>query len=82
MTITVEAMKELAPDGCQIIDIRSEMELSYGKIPGAVHIKQDALYGNEYIDRSGKPVIICCSRGEFSVEASEKLREEGEIKAA
>ena len=77
MTMTVEAMKELAPDGCQIIDIRSEMELSYGKIPGAVHIKQDALYGNEYIDRSGKPVIICCSRGEFSVEAAEKLREEG-----
>lgn len=77
MTITVADMKKLEQGSYQLIDIRSDMELSYGKIPGSVHIKADELDESDIPDKSGRPVIICCSRGEYSVEAAEKLREKG-----
>lgn len=71
-SITVAEIKKLPPDSYQIIDIRSDMELSYGKIPGSVHINSDELEKSQIIDRT-KLVIICCSRGEYSKEAAEIL---------
>lgn len=76
-TITVQEMKKLNPDSYQLIDIRSDMELSYGKMPNAVHIRSEELQESSTVDKSGKKVIICCSRGEYSVGAAEKLRKSG-----
>ena len=76
MNITVEELKQLAKDSYQIIDIRDEVEIAHGEIPGAIACKQDEIIGNGQIDFS-KELIICCSRGRFSVDVAEELQAQG-----
>ena len=76
MNITVEELKQLAKDSYQIIDIRDEVEIAHGEIPGAIACKQDGIIGNGQIDFT-KELIICCSRGRFSVDVAEELRAQG-----
>ena len=74
MEITVQELKSLNKDSCQIIDIRSEGEVSHGAIPGAVNLMPENIEGNPEIDFS-KKLVICCSRGKISVEVAERLSE-------
>ena len=76
MNITIEELKKLEKGTYQIIDIRDENEVAHGAIPGAVAIPSDAIEGNPAIDFS-KKLVICCSRGRFSVEVAESLEEKG-----
>ncbi len=76
MNITVEELKQLAKDSYQIIDIRDEVEIAHGEIPGAIACKQDEIIGNGQIDFT-KELIICCSRGRFSVDVAEELQAQG-----
>ena len=76
MNITVEELKQLTKDSYQIIDIRDEVEIAHGEIPGAIACKQDEIIGNGQIDFS-KELIICCSRGRFSVDVAEELQAQG-----
>lgn len=76
MNITVEELKQLAKDSYQIIDIRDEVEIAHGEIPGAIACKQDGIIGNGQIDFT-KELIICCSRGRFSVDVAEELQAQG-----
>ena len=76
MGISVNELKQLDKNAYQIIDIRDEMEISHGAIPGAVALPAEAIEGSEQIDPS-KKLVICCSRGKFSVEVAEHLKEQG-----
>ena len=76
MGISVKELKQLDKNAYQIIDVRDEMEISHGAIPGAVALSAEAIEGSEQIDPS-KKLVICCSRGKFSVEVAEHLKELG-----
>ena len=76
MGISVKELKQLDKNAYQIIDIRDETEISHGAIPGAVALPAEAIESSEQIDPS-KKLVICCSRGKFSVEVAEHLKEQG-----
>ena len=74
MEITVQELRKLKEESYQVIDIRSEADVSYGTMPGAICVSPDAIEENSLIDFS-KKLVICCSRGKFSVEVAEELEE-------
>ncbi|MDD6655685.1 MAG: ATP-binding protein [Lachnospiraceae bacterium] len=76
MEITIQEVNQLSKGQYQLIDIRSEIEIAHGAIPGALCIDIDKIEGNPAIDFS-KKLIICCSRGETSLEAARELVEKG-----
>ena len=76
MEITVQELRKLKEESYQVIDIRSEADVSYGTMPGAICVSPDAIEENSLIDFS-KKLVICCSRGKFSVEVAEELEEQG-----
>ena len=76
MSITIQELKSLEKDTYQIIDIRDEAEIARGEIPGAVHAKADQVEQTECVDTS-KKLVICCSRGEYSIEVAEELTAKG-----
>ena len=76
MGITVKELKELDESSYQIIDIRDQIEIAHGQVAGAVAIKPEEIENSEKIDVS-KKLIICCSRGKFSNEVAEDLRQRG-----
>ena len=76
MSISIEELNSMNPDSYQIIDIRDEAEIGHGAIPGAVAVATEEIEGNEKIDFS-KKLVICCSRGKYSVDVAEELSEKG-----
>ena len=76
MGISIEELKELDKTDYQIIDIRGETEIAHGAIPGSIAMRPDEIERSEEIDAS-KRLIICCSRGEFSIEVAEDLKQKG-----
>ena len=76
MGISIEELRKLEKDSYQILDIRNETEISHGAIPGAIAVAEDAIDGHPEIDFT-KKLVICCSRGEHSVEVAEALEEKG-----
>lgn len=76
MGISVKELKKLDENSYQIIDIRDPIEIAHGTIAGAVAIKPEEIENSEKTDVSRK-LIICCSRGEFSNDVAEDLRQRG-----
>ena len=76
MNITAKEMKQLNRDSYQVIDIRSEMDVSYGAIPDSIRVNPEEVFENDKIDYS-KKLIICCARGVNSNEIAEQLCEKG-----
>ena len=76
MKISIKELKELSKNTYQMIDIRDESDISYGAIEGALVVKAEEIETSEEIDAS-KKLVICCSRGEYSIEVAERLREKG-----
>ncbi len=76
MEITVQELRELKEDSYRIIDIRDEVEISHGAIPGALSLRPDAIEENPEVDFE-KKLVICCSRGKFSTEVARSLSERG-----
>ena len=76
MNITINELKELNKSDYEIIDIRDEIEISHGAIPGAIALRPEEIATSEKVDIS-KKLVICCSRGKNSVEVAEHLREKG-----
>ena len=79
MSISVAELKKLEKDSYELLDIRSEVEISHGAIPGAIAVKPEEIekkLKNKELDPEKKQVI-CCSRGKISVEIAEELEEEG-----
>lgn len=79
MSISIAELKKLEKDSYELLDIRSEIEISHGTIPGAIAVKPEEIeekLKNKELDPEKKQ-IICCSRGKISVEIAEELEEEG-----
>ena len=79
MSISIAGLKKLEKDSYELLDIRSEVEISHGAIPGAIAVKPEEIeekLKNKELDPEKKQ-IICCSRGKISVEIAEELEEEG-----
>ena len=79
MSISIAELKKLEKDSYEFLDIRSEVEISHGAIPGAIAVKPEEIekkLKNKELDPEKKQVI-CCSRGKISVEIAEELEEEG-----
>ena len=76
MEITIQELNGLEKDSYQIIDIRSDIEISHGAIPGAIHAEAADIAKDERIDLH-KKLVVCCSRGRISVDVAEELCEQG-----
>ena len=63
-------------DEYQLIDMRNESEIAHGEIPGAITIQAEEIENSELIDKT-KRLIICCSRGQNSIEVAQNLVEKG-----
>ena len=76
MSVSIEQLKSMNADEYQLIDMRNESEIAHGEIPGAIVIQADEIENSELVDKS-KKLIICCSRGQNSIEVAENLVEKG-----
>lgn len=76
MEITLKEVKELEKGTYEIIDIRSESELSYGKMPDSKAISEKELLENPPEDK-GKKYVICCHKGCASEKTAMELRKRG-----
>lgn len=76
MSVSIEQLKSMNEDEYQLIDMRDESEIAHGEIPGAIVIQADEIENSELVDKS-KKLIICCSRGQNSIEVAENLVEKG-----
>ena len=76
MGISMQELKKLDRVDYQLIDMRDEVEIAHGAIEGALAIKPEEIENCETLDTS-KKWIICCSRGERSIEVAEGLKEKG-----
>ena len=64
--ITWQEVNSLEKDSYVLIDIRDESAVSYGMIPGAIHIPEEQLTTeNDKISKE-KKVIFYCTKGIFS----------------
>ena len=59
-----------------LIDIRDELSFSYGNIPGSINITEEMLLADAEKWRE-KTVVLCCKKGESSLDLATRLREAG-----
>ena len=62
---------------CLLVDMRDAESVAYGVIPGAVALPQERLEAEVPARCAGRPVVLYCARGQFSVDAAEDLRRLG-----
>jgi len=76
MEITLEELKKIDSASYQLIDIRSEVEISHGILKGSIAVPADDIESSDKIDFN-KKLVICCNRGIISVDIAKKLCEKG-----
>ena len=76
MSVSIEQLKSMNADEYQLIDMRNESEIAHGEILGAITIQAEEIENSELIDKT-KRLIICCSRGQNSIEVAQNLVEKG-----
>ena len=62
---------------CLLVDMRDAESVAYGVIPGAVPLPPERLEAEVPSLCAGRPVVLYCARGQFSVDAAEELRRLG-----
>ena len=91
MDITINELGQLTPDSDILLDMRGDVEVGHGIIPGAIHmskeeilekysgglVKADEAEAAEREDSAEKKLIIYCARGRISQELAEELRDRG-----
>lgn len=91
MDITINELGQLMPDSYRLLDMRGDVEVGHGMIPGAIHMSKDAIlekYQGGLVkadeeaaqareDLADKKLIIYCARGRISQELAEELRDRG-----
>ena len=79
--ISQEEFSKLPESDRLLVDIRDQASISYGMIPGALHVPQeDVLKWAEGLLAGAalpKCIVLCCSRGIFSLELASQLQERG-----
>ena len=71
MEITLKSLKELKPEECQIVDIRSDTSFEYGSIDNAINIPLSD-FDKSALDKS-KKIILYCKVGLLSQNLAEEL---------
>ena len=75
--VTYEQLKQMDKNSYVLVDIREESALNYGMLPEAVHVlPEQLLVDNENISKD-KTMVLYCTKGIFSKEKAEELREKG-----
>ncbi len=77
MEITAQELLKLNKDSYQLIDIRNEEEAAYGEIEGALRIPAEEIMQAVSALDCTKKLVICCARGQISMDVAEALREKG-----
>ncbi len=77
LEITWQDLEELQEGDYQLVDIRGAFSAAYGVIPGAVNIPQEELSERVQELPEDKKLILYCTRGMFSRDAAEELRDMG-----
>ena len=77
MEITAQELLKLNKDSYQLIDIRNEEEAAYGEMAGALRIPAEEIMQAVSALDCTKKLVICCARGQISVDVAEALREKG-----
>lgn len=91
MDITINELEQLSPDSYTLLDMRGDVEVGHGIIPGAIHMSQEEILekysgglvkvdeeeAQEREDSAEKRLIIYCARGRISQELAEELRDRG-----
>ena len=77
MEITAQELLKLNKDSYQLIDIRNEEEAAYGEIAGALWIPAEEIMQAVSALDCTKKLVICCARGQISMDVAEALREKG-----
>ena len=91
MDITINELEQLMPDSYRLLDMRGDVEVGHGMIPGAIHMSKDAIlekYQGGLVkadeeaaqareDLADKKLIIYCARGRIRQELAEELRDRG-----
>ena len=91
MNITINELEQLMPDSYRLLDMRGDVEVGHGMIPGAIHMSKDAIlekYQGGLVkaeeqaaqareELADKKLIIYCARGRISQELAEELRDRG-----
>ena len=54
LEITIEEIQELDKDSYQMVDIRDEVEISHGAIPGAMAVSADSLMPEHLAETAGE----------------------------
>ncbi len=70
--ITAEELGKLDIFEYHVIDIRNKENIAYGKIPGSLELTEKEIYSTPP-ENDGKKFIICCARGEFSLDVADFL---------
>ncbi len=76
MEITIEQLNLLDKNSYIIYDTRSEIEKQHGEIENAVCVLESELLNTPM---PNKKVIVCCARGQKSLESVKKLRKLGVV---
>jgi tRNA(Ile)-lysidine synthase TilS/MesJ/rhodanese-related sulfurtransferase len=77
MELTWQDVQALPEGSYTIIDIRNASAVSYGMIPGAVNIPENELDDRREELPQDRKVILVCTKGVFSLQRVEELREDG-----
>ena len=77
LEISYEEYRKLPTEEYVLVDVRDEASAAYGRIPGSVHIPQEELEKRMSELPQGKKLILYCTRGLFSAECAQTLREKG-----
>lgn len=73
-----EGLRMVEEDGVRLVDVRTPMEVSQGKLPGALHVPIDELEERlAEIPRDGEATLIYCAGGGRSAAACEFLSNQG-----
>ena len=44
MDITINELEQLMPDSYRLLDMRGDVEVGHGMIPGAIHMSKDSIF--------------------------------------
>lgn len=76
MEITLDELKKLDESEYKLIDIRTELEISYGSIPNSIKLSQEELLKETNLDKNIK-YIIYCKKGVISLDIADILESKG-----
>ena len=75
--VDVDALERLQATGARVVDVRTDVEVARGVIPGASHIALDKLPTRFMELDQASPVVLYCQMGGRSAGAAQFLISQG-----